>query len=132
MNEWTNHLLMFFTLGPTMLATRLRADSTRIDIFNRASHPVIICFSFLPPCPPPCGKDMSRIRYSSVPYPGPTCSILILYLTVPIFFSFGFLPIVLSPSDLSYIKKSVLEHLCTPIFQWTPHIFYKKTLFFLS
>ncbi len=22
------------------------------------------------PCPPPCGKDMSRIRYSIVPYPG--------------------------------------------------------------
>jgi hypothetical protein len=49
-----------------LLATRLKDDSTRIDIFNRAFYSVIICFSFLPPC----GKDMSRIRYSSVPYPG--------------------------------------------------------------
>ncbi len=62
--------MVFFTLGPTVLATRLKDDSTRLDIFNRASYPVIICFSFNPPCPTPCGKDMSRIRYSSVPYPG--------------------------------------------------------------
>jgi hypothetical protein len=42
----------------------------QLDIFNRACHPVITCFWFLPPCPSPCGKDMSRIWYSSVPYPG--------------------------------------------------------------
>ncbi len=48
MNEWTNLLLVFLTLGPTVLATRLKDDSTRLDIFNRASYPVIICFSFNP------------------------------------------------------------------------------------
>ncbi len=70
MNEWTNLLLSFLALGPTVYARGKKINTTRIDIFNRASLPVIICIFVLPPLPTPCGKDMSRIRYSSVPYPG--------------------------------------------------------------
>ncbi len=42
MNERTKLFLVFFTLGPTVLATRLKDESTRLDIFNMASYPVII------------------------------------------------------------------------------------------
>jgi hypothetical protein len=134
LNEWKNLLLTFFTLGPTMLVTRLKDDSTRIVIFNRASYPVNICFSFFPPCPTPFGKDMSRIRYSIVPYPGfyhapvqplpppppffqpepPNPHLFATYpicLTNPIFFPIEMLPIVLS---LSVIHAQEYHHVTEP------------------
>ncbi len=56
MNEWMNEpFILVFTLGPTVSA-REKNSRTRTDIFNRASHPVIICISFLPPCPTPLRK----------------------------------------------------------------------------
>ncbi len=52
MNEWMNEpFIDFLALGPTVSA-REKNNRTRTDIFNRASPPVIICISFLPPCPP--------------------------------------------------------------------------------
>ncbi len=61
MNEWTNLLFNFLALGPTVLI--LYGTGTECDYF-------LIAFRSPPPCLTPCWKDMNRIQYSSVPYPG--------------------------------------------------------------
>ncbi len=67
MNEWMNERTFYLIFLHWVPPCRHEKNNiTRLDIFNRASLPVIICLSFLPPC----GKDMSRIWYSIVPYPG--------------------------------------------------------------
>jgi hypothetical protein len=49
MNEWTFYWIFLHWVPPCRHENN---NIMRLDFFNRASLPVIICFSFFPPCPP--------------------------------------------------------------------------------
>jgi len=70
MNEWMNEpFIEFSNTGSHPVGTRkkiiLREQTFLIGLLLRW-----LSVFRSSPLPTPCGKDMSRIRYSSVPYPG--------------------------------------------------------------